>query len=131
MAIEFNSKELISKLNDLDKNLSKEIADEALTSGGNIVLESLKKEVHEKVYDTGELYKSLGLGKISGQREGRKIKIGSQSEKREIVERNYYNEYGTRFMVGKKHNEVAFKNSKKEAIKEIGNSLSKSLGDML
>ena len=127
MGLEVNFSSIISKLKDIEKKASREIIDNALKAGGEVVLESLKLEVAVNVYDTGELYDSLNLGEIRGAGTNKKILIGSQSNDRKVVERNYYNEYGTSSIVGKKHNKRAFQNSKKEANRAIIESIQKDL----
>lgn len=127
MGLEFDFSKVQRKLEEMGKKASKEVADKALIDGANEVLEEVKKEVSSNVYDTGELYSSLGLGPIKGSGTNRKIEIGSQSNSRDIIERNYYQEYGNSSMMGKKHNKRAFQNSKKRANEAIKKSLKENL----
>lgn len=101
---------LIAKLENIEKKASKEITEKALKAGGKVMLESLKKEVKKSVYDTGELYDSLDIGPIKSGLHGKLILVGSQSDDREIIERNYYNEYGTSSINGTHHNMRAYIN---------------------
>ncbi len=127
MGLEFDFSRVQEKLEELGRKASKEVADKALKAGANEVLNELKEEVSSNVYDTGELYNSLGLGKIKGSGTNRKIEIGSQSDSRDIVARNFYQEYGNSSMMGKKHNKRAFENSKKRANEAIKQSLKEDL----
>lgn len=128
MGLEFNHfSQLEAKLEELPKKIEKDISDNALKEGGKVILEQLKHEVMINVYDTGELYESLDLGKITGKGENKKISIGSQSDDRNVVERNYYNEYGTSSILGQKHNKKAFKNGKNEAKQAIIKALKEGL----
>ncbi|MGL5712580.1 MAG: HK97 gp10 family phage protein [Paraclostridium sp.] len=127
MGLKVDFSKVISKLENIEKKASKEMIDEALKKGGKVVLEELKKEVRSNVYDTGELYGSLELGNIKGSGTNKKIQIGSQSDDRDIKARNYYNENGNTFMMGKKQNKKAFKNSKKEAKEAIVTSIVNNL----
>lgn len=127
MSINIDFSKVINKLEELNNKVGKEISDKALKEGGEVVLKALKNEVRTKLYDTGELHNSLDLGKISGSGENRKIQIGSQSNDRSVVERNYYNEYGTSSIIGQKHNKRAYQNSKDEAKKAIIKAIKEGL----
>lgn len=124
MSLDFDFSGLEKKLQSLSKKASREMIDEALSAGSEIVLESMKKNVP---IDTGELKKSLGEIRRSGTGIKRKSIVGINSDDRNIVERGYYQEHGTRRMVGKKWMKRSSQNSKKEAIQAVANSLKENL----
>ncbi|MDI3042744.1 HK97 gp10 family phage protein [Clostridioides difficile] len=127
MGLEVDFSKVQERLQEIGKKAGKEVSDKALKEGGGVMLEALKEEVRVNVYDTGELYNSLELGVIKGSDTNRKIEIGSQSNDREIIARNYYNEYGNSNMIGKKQNKKAFEDSKIKANEAIKESLKENL----
>lgn len=127
MGMNFDFSKIISKFEELEKKSQNSMAENALNAGADILVEELKQEIASNVYDTGKLYESIGKSKITGSGANKKIEIGSQSNNTEIIARNFYQEHGNAYMIGKKHNKRAFDNSKKEANEKIKESLIKDL----
>ncbi len=124
MSLDFDFTGLEKKLQNLSKKASRETIDEALVAGGEVLLDEMRKNVPVR---TGELKSSLGEIRKSGAGLKRKSVIGINSDDRKIVERGYYQEHGTRHMIGKKWMKRSSQNSKKEAIQAVANSLKENL----
>ena len=124
MSLDFDFTGLEKKLQNLSKKASRETIDEALKAGGEVLLDEMRKNVPVR---TGELKSSLGEIRKSGTGLKRKSVIGINSDDRKIVERGYYQEHGTRRMIGKKWMKRSSQNSKKEAIQAVANSLKENL----
>ena len=124
MSLDFDFSGLEKKLQSLSKKASRETIDEALIAGGEVLLDEMRKNVPVR---TGELKSSLGEIRKSGTGLKRKSVIGINSDDRKIVERGYYQEHGTRRMIGKKWMKRSSQNSKKEAIQAVADSLKESL----
>lgn len=124
MSLDFDFTGLEKKLQNLSKKASRETIDEALKAGGEVLLDEMRKNVPVR---TGELKSSLGEIRKSGTGVKRKSVIGINSDDRKIVERGYYQEHGTRRMIGKKWMKRSSQNSKKEAIQAVANSLKENL----
>lgn len=122
ISVDFNK--VRDKLSQISKKIQNEVLDEALEDGSKIVLKRMQKYVPKKTFD---LQKSLGVVETTGKGTQRKIIIGIRSTDRDIIERGYYQEYGTKKMVGKKWMKRSFKDSAKESneaiIKSIKNNL--------
>ena len=121
MSLDFDFTGLEKKLQNLSKKASRETIDEALKAGGEVLLDEMRKNVPVR---TGELKSSLGEIRKSGTGVKRKSVIGINSDDRKTVERGYYQEHGTRRMIGMKRSS---QNSKKEAIQAVANSLKENL----
>ena len=109
---------------DLIKKLAKMLIDKALDAAAVPMLKKLDKNVP---YDTYELQNSLGEIRKEGNKINRKILLGSSSDKRDVVARAFYQEYGNSYMNGKKW----MKKSYNEAEAESLGAMSKSLADNL
>ncbi|CEK34341.1 phage protein, HK97 gp10 family,Bacteriophage protein of unknown function (DUF646) [[Clostridium] sordellii] len=127
MGIEFDFNSIVKKLNNLDKNVQKNITQKALTNAAKITKEELKKEVELKAYDTGALYESIDISDVKSRGTKEFIYVGSISDNRKIVERLYYNEYGTDKMVGKKLLKNTAKRTKGEATDAIIETIQEEL----
>ncbi|MCU5977963.1 HK97 gp10 family phage protein [Clostridioides difficile] len=123
MGITFDFSKLQQKLDSMERKAGKELVDNAIDAGGRVLVEGMKEEVRANVYDTGELYNSIGMGRKKGSGTKRSIEIGSQSNDRDVIARNFYNEYGTLRVVGKKHNKRSFNKNKKKANEAIKKSI--------
>jgi len=124
MGLEFNLSDLEDALSGLNKKTSNELVDIALEEGSKPMLKAMKKNVP---VDTSKLKKSLGIIKKEGNGSNRKIHLGSTSSDREIVVRAYYQEYGHSNMNGKKWMKKSYQEGKDEAIKNISESIVKTL----
>lgn len=124
MSLDFDFSGLEKKLQNLSKKASRETIDDALKAGGEVLLDEMRKNVP---VDTGELQNSLGEIRRSGTGLKRKAIVGINSDDRKVVERGYYQEHGTRRMIGKKWMKRSSQNSKKEAIQAVADSLKESL----
>lgn len=63
MGITFDFSKLQQKLNSMERKAGKELVDNAIDAGGRVLVEGMKEEVRANVYDTGELYNSIGMGR--------------------------------------------------------------------
>lgn len=124
MGLDFNFDELEYALVGMNKKATEEVIDRALDAGAEPVLDMMDKNVP---VDTSALKDSLGEIKKDGSKTNRKVHLGSTSKDRNIVARAYYQEYGNSNMNGKKWMKKSYNQSKKEAIKAIGDSLSKNV----
>ena len=124
MMLEFDFSELEKKLNEVSKKVGNTTLDEALKSGADVTIDAMKKTVP---VDTGQLRDSLGVIKKTGSGMERKITVGITGKEREIIERGYYQEHGTRRMVGKKWMKKASENSEEDALDSIKNTLAEEI----
>ena len=124
MMLEFDFSELEKKLNEVSKKVGNTTLDKALKSGADVTIDAMKKTVP---VDTGQLRDSLGIIKKSGTGMNRQITVGITGQEREIIERGYYQEHGTRRMVGKKWMKKASENSEEDALDSIKNTLAEEI----
>lgn len=124
MSLDFDFKKIEKRLQTLSKKVSKQTIDKALEAGEEILLKEMRKNVPK---DTGDLHDSLDEIRKSGNGLNRKAIVGIKSDDRDIVERGYYQEYGTKLYNGKKWMKKSSQNSKSEAIQAVANSLKEDL----
>ena len=124
MSLDFDFKGIEKRLQTLSKKASKETIDKALEAGEEVILDGMRKNVPK---DTWDLHNSLGELRKSGSGLNRKAIVGINSDNRDIIERGYYQEHGTRRMIGKKWMKRSSQNSKKEAIQAVAHSLKENL----
>ena len=124
MSLDFDFKNIEKKLQTMSKKVSKQTIDKALEAGEEVLLDEMRRNVP---VDTGELKNSLGEIRKSGTGLTRKAVIGINSDDREVVERGYYQEHGTKLYNGKKWMKKSSQNSKSEAIQAVANSLKEDL----
>lgn len=124
MSLDFDFKGIEKRLQTLSKNASKETIDKALEAGEEVILDEMRKNVPK---DTWDLHNSLGELRKSGSGLNRKAIVGINSDNRDIIERGYYQEHGTKLYNGKKWMKKSSQNSKNEAIKAVADSLKEDL----
>lgn len=124
MSLDFDFKSIEKRLQTLSKKVSKQTIDKALEAGEEVLLNEMKKNVP---VDTGELRGSLGEIRKSGSGLNRKAVVGINSDNREVIERGYYQEHGTKNYNGKKWMKKSSQNSKEKAIQAVANSLKEDL----
>lgn len=122
--LEFDFSELEKKLNEVSKKSGNATLDKALEKGADVTVEAMKKTVP---VDTGQLRDHLGVIKKRGTGMKRQITVGITGNEREIIERGYYQEHGTRRMVGKKWMKKASENSEEDALNSIKNTLAEEI----
>lgn len=124
MSLDFDFKGIKKRLQTLSKKASKETIDKALEAGEEVILDEMRKNVPK---DTWDLHNSLGELRKSGSGLNRKAIVGINSDNRDIIERGYYQEHGTKLYNGKKWMKKSSQNSKNEAIKAVADSLKEDL----
>lgn len=124
MSLDFDFKGIEKRLQTLSKKASKETIDKALEAGEEVILDEMRKNVPK---DTWDLHNSLGELRKSGSGLNRKSIVGINSDNRDIIERGYYQEHGTKLYNGKKWMKKSSQNSKNEAIKAVADSLKEDL----
>lgn len=124
MSLDFDFKGIEKRLQTLSKVASKETIDKALEAGEEVILDEMRKNVPK---DTWDLHNSLGELRKSGSGLNRKAIVGINSDNRDIIERGYYQEHGTKLYNGKKWMKKSSQNSKNEAIKAVADSLKEDL----
>lgn len=117
-------KALQDRLNNMSKKASSKEMDRVLDKGDKVILEAMKETVPR---DTGELHNSLGKIKRKGSGFNRTSVIGIATDDREIIERGYYQEHGTRRMAGKKWIKRGFNKAKNEALTAMKKELKENL----
>lgn len=123
MGLEFDFSSVISKFEELERKVQKEISENALNAGADI---PLQEEIDNSPEDTGELKANLGKKNLKTGANA-SIEIGVNSSDRDIIARAYYTEFGSEVMIGKKWMKTAFNNSIKEASEAIKESIIKDL----
>lgn len=124
MSLDFDFRGIEKRLQTLSKKASKETIDKALEAGEEVILDEMRKNVPK---DTWDLHNSLGELRKSGSGLNRKAIVGINSDNRDIIERGYYQEHGTKLYNGKKWMKKSSQNSKNEAIKAVADSLKEDL----
>ena len=124
MGMTFDCKALQERLNNMSKKASAKEMDKVLDKGDKVALEAIRETVPK---DTGELHNSLGKIKRKGSGFNRTSVIGIATEDREVIERGYYQEHGTRRMAGKKRIERGFRKAKDDAITAMKKELKENL----
>lgn len=124
MGMTFDCKALQERLNNMSKKASAKEMDKVLDKGDKVALEAIRETVPK---DTGELHNSLGKIKRKGSGFNRTSVIGIATEDREVIERGYYQEHGTRRMAGKKWIERDFRKAKDDAITAMKKELKENL----
>lgn len=127
MGLEADFSQLTSKLEELERKVQKGISDKALQAGGKEILAAQKITVPVK---TGKLRDSLIVGKISGSGAKRKILVGINPAHYETVKYGFYQEHGTRVMLGKKWMRRSWNMSRDAAQKTIAESIAQDLGGL-
>ena len=124
MGLEVNFDSAIRRIEELNNVVEDDIKEKGLKAGAEVILQELRQEVARNVYDTGALYNSLDMYKVShGRGNSVSVLIGPNTSDKDIIARNYYQHYGNSSMAGKKHLSVAFQrgynNALEETIREI------------
>lgn len=127
MGIEFDFSQLEQKLVELGNRAGKELTDNALKAGAQVLLAEQLQVVPR---DTGALADSLIIGKIKGTGVKRKILVGIDPARAEAVRYGFYQEYGTDVMLGKKWMKKSWTQSARKANIKIGESLARDLGGL-
>lgn len=117
-------KALQDRLNNMSKKASAKEMDKVLDKGDKVVLEAMRETVPK---DTGELSDSLGKIKRKGSGFNRTSVIGIATDDREVIERGYYQEHGTRRMAGKKWIKRGFRKAKEDAVAAMKKELKENL----
>ena len=128
MGLKYDFSKFTDKLENIEKKIQKEICEESLNAGADVILNEMLKEENVP-YKTGALKESLGKSKVKGSGNNAKINIGPQSDDRSIIERAYYQEYGTERMMGRKWMKKSYDNARDDANKAIEETLAKRIGD--
>ena len=124
MGLEFNFESLEQKLSELEKKVAKGVTDKALKE---VLLREQMQQVPE---DTGDLKESLIVGKISGTGAKRKVLVGIDPKKADEVKYGYYQEHGTKVMLGKKWMKKSWIDSVSRANEAIKESIVEDLGEL-
>ena len=124
MSLSFSLEEFEEAILEVGKKMSETIIDDALQEGAKPMIERMIENVPK---DSHELKNSIGVTKLDGSKINRKIHIGSDSDDREIIERSYYQEYGTKNMNGTKWISKSYNEAKKSAADEIAKHLKVNL----
>ena len=101
MGFSIDFSKLRKRLNDMDKKASEAIIDKALEAGAEPLIDGLKKNINDLATDTGELRDSIGVTKKYGSGLERKLRIAPKTSKKEVHDRAYYTNYGTRHIAGR------------------------------
>ncbi|WP_107602640.1 HK97-gp10 family putative phage morphogenesis protein [Clostridioides difficile] len=125
MSLEFDLSSLTKKLSELEKKVSKDITKKALLEGAEPMEDALK--VASPV-DTGELRDNIkSANKIKNKKGRTTIDVGVTGNNRKMVERAYYNHYGSRGRAGTYFMDDGFKRGIKPAQQKMVEVLKKEL----
>lgn len=125
MGIEIDFHNVSARLEEMTKKMQRETLDEILDEGNKPLIESM---VQNSPKDTLELSENIGEIKKQGSGLARKSIIGINSDDRSVVERAYYNEYGTSKITGTKWMKRSFNEGKGEANERIKEAIVRKLG---
>ena len=111
MSLEFDLSELTKKLSELEKKASKKIAKKTLLAGAEPMEKELIRSAPE---DTGELKKNIKSARNIKTKKGNStIDVGvtrKEGASREVIDRAYYQHYGSRSRAGTYWMDEGFKN---------------------
>lgn len=119
-SLKFDSSQVIKALQNIKKKVYREIGEKTLKEGAEPILNEMLRNVPVSKENGGQLKSSLQIGKITGSvADGNmKIKVGINPYMSEQVRYEFYQEYGTDVMLGKKWMKTSWDNSIKQS-KEI------------
>lgn len=118
LTIDFNK--LQSKIDELSKSVNADKLNTCLNEGEEITIKSIKNNTP---VDTSELKNHVGKIKQVGSGLKAKRIIGINSNNRKVVERGYYQEYGTCCISGKHWMKKGFNQANSQASEAIKKSL--------
>lgn len=128
MSLEFDMSELTKKLSELEKKASKKIAKKTLLAGAEPMEKSLINAAPE---DTGELKRNIKSAKnITTKKGNSTIDVGvtrKEGASREVIDRAYYQHYGSRSRAGTYWMNEGFKNGIKPAQQKMAEVLKEEL----
>lgn len=125
MSLQFDISQLTKKLSELEKKVQKDVAKKALLEGVEPMENALKDA---SPIDTGELRANIkSANKIKMKKGKTTIDVGVTGDNRKIVERAYYNHYGSRSRAGTYFMDNGFKKGIKPAQEKIKEVLIKEL----
>ena len=123
MSLEFDLSELTKKLSELEKKASKKIAKKTLLAGAEPMEKELIRSAPE---DTGELKKNIKSARNIKTKKGNStIDVGvtrKEGASIEVIDRAYYQHYGSRSRAGTYWMDEGFKNGirpAQEKMKEV------------
>lgn len=119
MGFSIDFSKLRKRLSDMDKRASEAIIDKALEAGAEVLIDSLKKNINDLATDTGELRDSIGVTKKYGSGLERKLRIAPKTSKKEVHDRAFYTNYGTRHIAGRNWKQKSIDESRDEINKRI------------
>ena len=99
MGLEVDFSNLNKRLSKIADKVNQKNIDKALDKGDTVLKRAMRKEVPK---DTGELKRSIGEINRKGKGTKRTSTVGINSDDRDVIERGYYQEHGTKRMSGKK-----------------------------
>lgn len=125
MSLQFDLSSLTKKLSELEKKVQKDVAKKALLAGAEPMKDALKSA---SPVDTGELRDNIKSAKKIKTKKGRTtIDVGVTGDNRKIVERAYYNHFGSRGRAGTYFMNDGFKKGLNPAQEKIIEVLKKEL----
>ena len=125
MGITFDFSDFDRGTEDMSKAVQNKTIDKALDAGAKPIVKYMDRNV---AVDTGVTKDSLGELRKEGSGTDRKILLGVTSDDRDVVERAYYDEYGTELQVARHWLKKSFEQGKKEAEEAIIAKLKEELG---
>ncbi|MBS6503820.1 MAG: HK97 gp10 family phage protein [Clostridium sp.] len=126
MGLNVDFSKLNNKISKLANKANQKNIDKALDKGDIVLKRAMRNEVPK---DTGELKRSIGEINRKGKGTKRTSTVGINSDDREVIERGYYQEHGTKRMSGKKWMKRASKNSKEKVLEVMAKSLKEDMKD--
>ncbi len=125
MSLQFDISQLTKKLSELEKKVQKDVAKKALLEGVEPMENALKDA---SPVDTWELRANIkSANKIKMKKGKTTIDVGVTGDNRKIVERAYYNHYGSRSRAGTYFMDDGFKKGIKPAQEKMLEVLKKEL----
>ncbi|MBC5625006.1 HK97 gp10 family phage protein [Clostridium sp. NSJ-49] len=126
MGLNVDFSKLNNKISKLANKANQKNIDKALDKGDIVLKRAMRNEVPK---DTGELKRSIGEINRKGKGTKRTSTVGINSDDREVIERGYYQEHGTKRISGKKWMKRASKNSKDKVLEVMAKSLKEDMKD--
>lgn len=126
MGLNVDFSKLNNKISKLANKANQKNIDKALDKGDIVLKRAMRNEVPK---DTGELKRSIGEINRKGKGTKRTSTVGINSDDREVIERGYYQEHGTKRMAGKKWMKRASKNSKDKVLEVMAKSFKEDMKD--
>ena len=116
MSVKVDFNKALKELNKLNSTVQNKISEKALEAGCKVAVEEIKSGTP---VDTGALRENIGVINKSTKSTFKTRRIGVTTKDKTIQARNFYTNYGNKYMNGTRWFKRSFNNSEKKIIKSM------------